>query len=28
LGVEFEDSSPEFWGVTYNPHAIEVPWNK
>jgi PilZ domain len=28
LGVEFEDSSPEFWGVTYDPNAIEVPWNK
>jgi len=28
LGVEFEGSSPEFWGETYDPHAIEVPWNK
>jgi hypothetical protein len=28
LGVEFQNSSPEFWGETYDPHAMEVPWSK
>jgi hypothetical protein len=28
IGVEFEESSPEFWGELYDPEAVEVPWNK
>jgi PilZ domain len=28
IGIEFEAASPEFWGERYNPHAVEVPWNK
>ena len=28
LGIQFEAPSPEFWGERYDPHAVEVPWNK
>ena len=28
LGIEFEDSSPEFWGASYDPMGVEVPWSK
>jgi hypothetical protein len=28
LGIEFEASSPGFWGASYDPQAVEVPWNK
>jgi hypothetical protein len=28
LGIEFETASPEFWGESYDPHGVEVPWSK
>lgn len=28
LGIEFETAAPEFWGESYDPHGVEVPWSK
>ena len=28
LGIEFETASPEFWGESYDPQGVEVPWSK